>query len=70
MRTSYLSGRLIYAIFSGILFLILGIIIFVRAKGFNNFFSAGLFAILISAYGAYRIFMFFQLLKKKREEIK
>jgi len=69
MSTS-LSGRLIYAIFSGLLFLILGIVIFVRAKGFRNFFSAGLFAILISGYGIYRIFMFLQLLKKEKEETK
>lgn len=68
--TDSLSWRLIYPLFSGMLFMTLGVIIFVRARGFSNFFSAGLFALLIIAYGVYRIFMFMNLLKKRKEETK
>lgn len=67
---SSLRSRLIYSLSSGILFLALGIIIFLRAKGFSHFFSAGLFALLIAAYGIYRIAFFINSLKKEREEAK
>jgi uncharacterized membrane protein HdeD (DUF308 family) len=67
---SPLHSRLIYSLSSGILFLALGIVIFLRGKGFSHFFFAGLFALLIASYGIYRIAFFINLLKKEREEAK
>jgi len=63
-QANRMSWRASYTLFSGILFLALGIIIFVRAKGYQNILSAGLFAILLAAYGIYRIIMFMKLLGK------
>lgn len=62
---SPLSPRLVYSLFSGVLFLALGIFIFFRVEGFSHFLGIGLFALLIAVYGLYRIFSFINQLKKK-----
>jgi len=67
ITTSRLHPKLIYLLFSGILFLVLGIVIFLRAEGYRNFLSAGIFGLLLGAYGIYRIIMFMKLSKKARE---
>lgn len=65
-----LNWRVVYQLFSGILFISLGIVIFVRSKGLNNFLSAGLFGSLLCAYGIYRLYMFIHMVKKAREDSK
>jgi len=62
---SPLSPRLVYSLFSGLLFLALGIFIFFRVEGFSHFLGIGLFALLVTAYGLYRIFSFVNQLRKK-----
>jgi len=62
-----LNWRVIYQLFSGLLFIILGIIVFTRAQGYRNFFNAGLFGVLLCAFGAYRIIMFIRLVRRIRE---
>lgn len=62
-----MNWRLIYQLFSGVLFIILGIIIFTRAHGYRGFFNAGLFGLLFCAFGVYRIMMFVRHVKKMRE---
>ncbi len=61
------NWRVIYRLFSGFLFLALGMIIFIRAKGYMNFFMAGFFGIVLGAYGIYRIIFFIRFLKKIKE---
>jgi uncharacterized membrane protein HdeD (DUF308 family) len=56
--------RVRYQLYSGILFVTLGLIIFIRAKGYVHIFSAGLFALLLVAFGAYRIVLYVRLAKK------
>jgi uncharacterized membrane protein HdeD (DUF308 family) len=58
-----LQGRVVYQLFSGILFIILGIIIFIRSDGLKHFFSAGLMAVLLAGFGVYRILLFLRIIK-------
>lgn len=59
--------RIVYQLFSGLLFMTLGVVIFVRAKGYMNFLSAGLFGCVLAAYGVYRLVMFLRSFKQRRE---
>jgi uncharacterized membrane protein HdeD (DUF308 family) len=59
-----LNTRLVYQFFSGILFIVLGIVIFIRGKGLSHFFNPGLFGALFFAYGVYRIVLFVKLFRK------
>ncbi len=61
------NWRLVYQAFSGLLFITLGCVIFVRAKGYIHFFSAGLFSSLLFAYGVYRIIIFINNLKRRKK---
>ncbi len=61
-----MNWRLIYHVFSGVLFIVLGIIVFTRAHGYKNFFNAGLFGLLLCAFGVYRIIIFIRFVKKMR----
>jgi uncharacterized membrane protein HdeD (DUF308 family) len=64
-----LNPRLIYQFFSGVLFIVLGIVIFLRGKGLSHFFNPGLFGLLFFAYGIYRIVFFVRLVRKTREDL-
>jgi len=66
MKNVY-NWRVIYRLFSGLLFLALGMIIFIRAKGYMNFFMAGFFGAVLAAYGIYRIIFFIKFFKKIKE---
>jgi len=59
--------RTVYQLFSGVLFVALGVVIFIRAKGYMNFLSAGLFSCVLAGYGVYRLVMFFRSLKQRRD---
>jgi uncharacterized membrane protein HdeD (DUF308 family) len=60
-----MNWRASYQLFSGILFIALGIIIFVRGKGYAHIFSTGLFALLLVAFGIYRIALYLKLAKHR-----
>lgn len=62
------TWRLVYQLFSGLLFVALGVVIFVRGRGFVNFLGAGLFGCVLAAYGIYRLIMFGHSLNKRRAE--
>ena len=63
-----LNARLVYQFFSGIMFIVLGVVIFIRGKGLSNFFNPGLFGVLFFAYGIYRIALFVRLFRKAQNE--
>jgi uncharacterized membrane protein HdeD (DUF308 family) len=63
-----LNARLVYQFFSGILFIVLGVVIFIRGKGLAHFFNPGLFGVLFFAYGLYRIVFFVRLFRKAQNE--
>jgi uncharacterized membrane protein HdeD (DUF308 family) len=68
MPKNFLNRQMVYQLLSGILFISLGTMIFIRGNGFRNFFNAGLFGLLFDAYGVYRLTMFVKLFKKMKEE--
>ena len=63
-----LNARLVYQFFSGILFIVLGVVIFIRGKALSHFFNPGLFGVLFFAYGLYRIVMFVRMVRKAQNE--
>jgi hypothetical protein len=52
---------------SGILFIVLGFIIFIRGNGFKYFLNIGLFGFLLIAYGLYRLTLFAKMKRGKKE---
>jgi uncharacterized membrane protein HdeD (DUF308 family) len=68
MPKNFLNRQMVYQLISGILFISLGTMIFVRGNGIQNFFNVGLIGILFNAYGVYRLTLFVKLLKKMKEE--
>jgi hypothetical protein len=62
------TWRMVYQFFSGLLFIALGVVIFIRGKGLVHFLGAGLFGSVLAAYGIYRLIMFGHSLKKRRAE--
>jgi len=64
-----LNARLVYQFFSGIMFIVLGVVIFIRGKGLSHFFNPGLFGLLFFAYGLYRIVLFVRLFRKSQDNI-
>jgi uncharacterized membrane protein HdeD (DUF308 family) len=63
-----LNSRLVYQFFSGIMFIVLGVVIFIRGKGLSHFFNPGLFGVWFFAYGLYRIVLFFRMFRKAQNE--
>jgi uncharacterized membrane protein HdeD (DUF308 family) len=63
-----LNSRLVYQFLSGIMFIVLGVVIFIRGKGLAHFFNPGLFGVLFFAYGIYRIAMFVRQFRKTQNE--
>ncbi len=64
------NWRMIYQLFSGLLFMTLGCVIFIKSKGYINFLNAGLFGSLMVAFGVYRIIVFINRLRKAKTEQK
>jgi hypothetical protein len=64
MTKSAWEGRTIYQLFSGVLFVALGVTIFIRGDGFRHFLNIGLFGLLLTAYGVYRLSLFAGMIKK------
>jgi hypothetical protein len=64
MARSAWEGRTVYQLFSGVLFIALGVTIFVRGDGFRHFLNIGLFGLLFTAYGVYRLSLVAGTIKK------
>ena len=62
------TWRIVYQLFSGLLFVALGVVIFIRGRGLVSFMGAGLFGCVLAAYGVYRLIMFTRSLKKRRAQ--
>ncbi len=59
--------RAAYQLFSGVLFIALGVIIFIRGNGLRYFLNIGLLGLLFVAYGVYRLNMFAKMRRQARE---
>jgi hypothetical protein len=67
MSKSVLDRRPLYSLVSGLLFIGLGFIIFIRGNGFKYFLNIGLFGFLFVAYGVYRLTLFAKMQRRKKE---
>ncbi len=56
--------RTTYQLFSGMLFIALGVTIFIRGNGLRHFLNIGLFGLLFAAYGVYRLSLFAKMIRK------
>lgn len=59
--------RTAYQFFSGVLFIALGVTIFIRGNGLRHFLNIGLFGLLFTAYGVYRLSLFAKMARKTGE---
>ncbi|MFA5032516.1 MAG: hypothetical protein WC614_05795 [bacterium] len=59
-----IDWHIVYRLFSGILFIIIGSIFLLQSKNFKSFSKPGIISLVICAYGVYRIVMFIKLCKK------
>jgi uncharacterized membrane protein HdeD (DUF308 family) len=67
MAKSVLDRRPVYSLLSGLLFIGLGLIIFIRGNGFKHFLNVGLIGFLFAAYGIYRLTLFAKMRRRMKE---